>query len=117
MENILRREIELLTDQYKIIKDFLSGAELGIDDLRETLQSFKDSLSKVRLLFALHFQRKYGNVVNIPIEPLMNSIDLSLAVMESNPSKSRMILQTALFASSIKIENVMALLSLFREGI
>ena len=116
LENTLRNELESLLGQYKIIKDYLSGVELSFDNIREQLQSFKDSLSTVRLYLMLHTTRQ-GNPVNISFEPLMNAIDLALAMMESNPSNARQLLQSALFISTIKIEDLMAFLSLIRESI
>ena len=116
LENVLRNELESLIKQYKIIKDYLSGVELDFSNIRERLQSFKDSLSTVRLHLMLRATRQ-GSPVNISFEPLMNTIDLALVTMESEPSNARQILQLALYTSSIKIEDLMAFLSLVRDSV
>lgn len=115
MENTLRNELESLTKRYKIIKDYLSGVELSLSDIREQLQSFKDSLSTVRLHLMLEMARQ-GNLVNISFEPIMNAVDIALVMMESNPSNARQALQLAFSISTVKIEDIMAFLSFIRES-
>lgn len=116
MENILRNELESLIKRYKIIKDYLIGAELSLDDIREQLQSFKDNLSRVRLHLMLQMA-KQGNTVKISFEPIMNAIDIALVLMESDPLNARQSLQLSLAISTVKIEDIMAFLSLIREGL
>jgi hypothetical protein len=116
MENALRYELEALIKDYDVIKDYLSGAELSIDNLREQLQSFKDRLSKVRLYLMIHTEKK-GNMLNLPFDPIMNAIDVALILMEGDPSNARQYFQASLSVSSVKIEDLMAFLSLIRDGI
>jgi len=113
---MLINELESSIKQYKVIKDYLSGAELSFENMREKLQSFKDSLSKIRLYLSVYFMRQQGSPVNISFEPIMNAINLALVMMESNPSNARQIFQMSLTISSIKIEDLMAFLSLIRDG-
>lgn len=115
LENTLRTELDSLIHHYRIIKDYLSGVELTFSNIRERLQSFKDSLSTVRLYLMLQISRQ-GSSVNISFEPIMNAIDIALVMMESNPSNARQTLQLALSISTVKIEDVMAFLSFIRES-
>jgi hypothetical protein len=111
LENSLRSELEALMKQYDVIKDYLSGAELSLDNLREQLQTFKDHLSKVRLHLML-YTGKQGNMMNVSFKPIMDAINLALIAIEADPSNARQYLQLSLSMSNIKIEDLMAFLCL-----
>jgi hypothetical protein len=108
-------EIELLMRDYEIIKNFLKGTQYDLRQIRTTLQSFKDRLSKVRSLLVAYFQIQ-GKHFDFQTRPILDSIDIALLLMEVNPQeidweKARAILQLSLAMSNIKIEDIMSFIS------
>jgi len=117
IRNELRSEIEALEKNYAIIKDVLSGAKYDVSDIKGTLQSFKDNLSKVMSLAIVLSQMKGSRLEN-PFNPLLNQVDFALTLIELYPHENpSSILQLSLALSNIKIENVMSLVSILKKMI
>jgi len=121
IRNELLSEIEALEKNYNIIKDVRSGVTYDLSDIKGTLQSFKDNLSKVNsLLVAFMFVRgsKPEEIIRLPITPLLNNIDLALSMFavfpQSNPSD---VIQISLGLSDVKIENIMSLVSILKTAV
>jgi len=112
-------EINYLEDEYEIIKNFLKGVVIDLLQVRTTLQSFKDRLSKVRLLTAAYFLMTQKQNFNLQTKPVLDSIDMALVLMEINPQLNmqgaRGILQLCLTMSDVKIEDVMSLVSMVKR--
>jgi hypothetical protein len=104
-------EIESLEGDHTIIKNFLAGTEYDLGQIRMTLHSFKNRLSKIRSLLIAYFQMQ-GKSFDFQTRPLQDSIDTALFLIEANPPVSwrnaRAILQLSLGMSNIKIEDVMS---------
>jgi hypothetical protein len=119
--NELISEIAAAEKNYTTIKDILSGAQYEATDVKGVLQSFKDNLSKVSALFlALTSQRASKDVkpTPLPIESFLTGIDFVLVMMDTAPQKNvGSLLQLAFSASNVKIENVMALLSVVKKTV
>jgi len=111
----LRNEISEVEKYYRILKDYLVGAELSIVEVRGCLHSLKEYLSKVRVSLFDIMLAKIGKKVNLPIDDLLDKIDLALILIESNPQQARLIIQTALTLSSIKIEDIVASLGFLKK--
>jgi len=113
----LYSEIESSEKNYYIIKDILSGTIFEHSRVMETLQSFKDNLSKVNSMFGVLSQiQAKGNPILIPINPLLEKLDFALVLLEWYPQQNPgSFIQTALALSNIKIENVMSLLSILKK--
>lgn len=110
----VQSEIALLERDYEIIKNFLSGVEYDLSQIRQTLQSFKDKLSKVRSLIVAYFQMQ-GKNFDFQTSPILESIDMALVLMEYQPKiglqQARLVLQMTLAMANIKIEDVMSFIT------
>ena len=113
----LYSEIETTEKNYAIIKDILSGTILEHSRVKETLQSFKDNLSRVNSLFVVLSQiQAKGSPLSIPINPLLQNIDLALVLIEGYPQQNpSSFIQIALALSNTKIENAMSFLSILKK--
>ena len=113
----LYSEIEASEKNYAIIKDILSGTTLEHSRVKETLQSFKDNLSKANSLFMVLSQiQAKGTQVSMPINPLLQNLDYALVLIEAYPQQNpSSFIQIALALSNTKVENVMSLLSILKK--
>ena len=111
----LKAEISLVQEYYQLLKDYLSGAEYDISEIRGCIHSLKERLSKVRLLYIAYCLERSGKEINLPIDSLLNQMDFALALIESNPQQSRAIIQMALAISPTKIEDIIAFLDFLKE--
>jgi hypothetical protein len=111
-------EIESLEKEYEIIKNVLKGIQYDLSQIRTTLQSFKDRLSKVRSLIIAYFQMQ-GKNFDLQTRPIMDSIDNALVLMEVtnqlNSQKARAILQLTFAMSTIKVEDLISFISTIRK--
>jgi hypothetical protein len=118
MKTELVSEIQALESDYEIIKNFLKGVDYDINQIRTSLQSFKDQLSKVRSLLVAYFQLK-GKNFDFQTRPVLDKIDIALFLIEANPpatwQSARGILQLSLAMSTVKIEDVMSFISTIRK--
>jgi hypothetical protein len=119
--NELSSEIIAAEKNYITIKDILSDAQYEATDVKGVLQSFKDNLSKVSALFlVLSAQRASKDVkpTPLPIDSFLTGIDFVLVMMDTAPQQNiGSLLQLAFATSSVKIENIMALLSVLKKSI
>ena len=96
-------EIQNLEQNYSVIKSFLSGADYDSVTLGETIQSFKDSLSRASA-FVLALYNLKGKRVNIPWDPLFTSLDYALATIAiSSSPKQKAAIKTILSMSEEQI--------------
>ena len=111
-------EINSLENEYEIIKNFLKGTQYDLAQIRAVLQSFKDSLSKVRSLVKAYFEME-GQKYDFQILPILQSVDLAYILMEAyateNIEQIRGILQLCLSMSNTKIEDVMSHISTLKK--
>lgn len=112
----LKDEIENVKRQYAIIKDYLSGAEYELSEVKGCLHKIKEGLSRIRVLYYLHTM-KQGKPVDLPTRDILDGIDMALTLMESNPDRARFALQFSLTISRVKIEDVMAALDILSRFI
>jgi Tat protein secretion system quality control protein TatD with DNase activity len=112
-------EIESLEGDYTIIKNFLTGTEYELKQIRVTLHSFKNRLSKIRSLLVTYFHMQGSFNFNFQTRPLQDSIDTALLLIEANPpvtwQNARAILQMCLTMSTIKIEDTLSFISTLKR--
>jgi hypothetical protein len=110
-------EIQNLEHDYDIIKSFLSGKDYDSLAISETIQLFKDSLSRASA-FVLTLYNLKGKRVNIPWEHLFTNLDYALATIAVSQSlKQKMAVKTILSMSEEQIEQVLAYFSALKESL
>jgi hypothetical protein len=110
-------EILNLEQNYSVIKTFLSGKDYDITTLAQTIQSFKDSLSRASA-FVLALYNLKGKRVNIPWEPLFTSLDYALATVSvSSSQKQKTAVRTILSMSEEQIGQVLSYFSALKESL
>ena len=118
IKNELFCEIQLLEENFKIIRDYLAGAEYEITDIHMALQKFRDGLSRASAYILALYNLRGQKIKNIPWEPLFTNIDYALATMAiSSNQKPRTAVQLALTISEPKIDQVMAYLLTLKESL
>jgi hypothetical protein len=113
-------EIKSLEGDYNIIENFLTGTEYDLGQIRSTLHSFKDRLSKIRSLLLAYF-KMHDKDFDFQTRPLQDNIDLALVLIEANPpvtwKNARAILQLSLAISDVKTEDVMSFISTLKRTV
>jgi hypothetical protein len=83
-------EIHNLEQNYQVIKGFISGKDYDVAVLGNSIQSFKDSLSRASA-FVLALYNLKGKRVNIPWDPLFTSLDYAVATLTSAPKREAVV--------------------------
>ncbi len=118
IKNELLNEIQQLEENYKIIRDYLNGAEYEVTEIHMALQKFKDTLSVASAHILTLYNLKGQKIRTIPWEPLFTNIDYALATLAVSPIKDpRTSVQLALTISEPKIGQVMSYLSALKESL
>lgn len=111
----LLSEIGELEESYKILQDIRLGVTYDVADIRGTLQKLKESLSKVKTLFALYTLMK-GSKFELAVDPFINTFDLALTMISANPLLNPSdVIQTLLSLLPNKIENFMSSLGVLKR--
>ena len=110
-------EIQNLEQNFAVISGFLSGKDYDSITIGQTLQSFKDSLSRASA-FVLALYNLKGKRVSIPWEPLFISLDYAIATISvlSSP-KQKEAVRTILSMSKEQIEQVLSYFAALKESI
>ena len=110
-------EIQNLEQNYTVIRSFLSGKDFDSITIGQTIQSFKDSLSRASA-FVLALYNLKGKRVSIPWEPLFTSLDYALATIGVSSSlKQKEAVKTILSMSKEQIEQVLSYFSALKESL
>lgn len=110
-------EIHNLEQNYSVLGSFISGKDYDSIVVGETLQSFKDSLSRASA-FVLALYNLKGQHVSIPWEPLFTSLDYALATLGVSQSpKQKIAVRTILSMSEEQIEQVLSYFAALKESI
>jgi hypothetical protein len=110
----LLAEIQNLQENYKIIDGFIAGKDYEPIALGTSIQSFKDSLSRASA-FVLALYNLKGRRVNIPWEPLFNSLEYALATITTTPKRDAV--QVILSMSQTQIQQVLNYFYALRESL
>ena len=117
IEQDLIEEIQNLEQNYSVIKSFLSGKDYDNITIGQSVQSFKDSLSRASA-FVLALYNLKGKRVNIPWDPLFTSLDYALATIAvSSSQKQKAAVKTILSMSEEQIGQVLAYFSALKESL
>lgn len=107
-------EIANLEQNYVVIKGFISGKDVEVSALGESILSFKDSLSRASA-FVLALYNLKGERVNIPWEQLFTSLDYALATLTTTPRKAAV--QAILAMADPQMGQVLSYFSALKESI
>jgi len=110
-------EIQNLEQNFAIISGFLSGKDYDSITIGQTIQSFKDSLSRASA-FVLALYNLKGKRVSIPWEPLFTSLDYAVATISVSSSlKQKEAVRTILLMSKEQTEQVLSYFAALKESI
>jgi hypothetical protein len=110
-------EIQNLEQNFAIISVFLSGKDYDSITIGQTIQSFKDSLSRASA-FVLALYNLKGKRVSIPWEPLFTSLDYAVATISVSSSlKQKEAVRTILLMSKEQTEQVLSYFAALKESI
>lgn len=107
-------EIQNLEKNYQVIHGFIAGKDYDVAAVGNSVQSFKDSLSRASA-FVLALYNLKGKRVNIPWEPLFTSLDYALATLTTTPKKTAV--QAILSMAKPQMEQVLAYFSALKEAL
>ena len=110
-------EIQNLERHYAVIESFLSGEDYDSLAIGQTIQLFKDSLSRASA-FVLALYTLKDKRVNIPWEPLFTSLDYALATIAiSSSSKQKEAVKTILSMAQEQTQQVLSYFSALKEAL
>ena len=110
-------EIQNLEQNYMIIKGFLAGKDYDNITIGQSIQSFKDSLSRASA-YVLALYNLKGKRVNIPWDPLFTSLDYALATIGvSSSPKQKAAVRTILSMSHEEIGQVLNYFEALKESL
>jgi hypothetical protein len=110
----LLAEIMNLEQNYTVINGFLQGQDYEVSTLGQSIQAFKDSLSRASA-FVLALYNLKGKRVNIPWEPLFTNLDYAMATLASTPKRAAV--QVILGMAKEQIDQVLSYFSALKESL
>ncbi|MGD6851560.1 MAG: hypothetical protein ACQCN6_05810 [Candidatus Bathyarchaeia archaeon] len=110
-------ETQTLEGNYKIIAGFIAGNDYDPATVGNSIQAFKDSLSRSSAYILALYNLK-GQRVNIPWEPLFTSLDYALATLSTSASvKGRDAVRAVLAMSQEQMGQVMSYFAALKESL
>ena len=107
-------EILNLEQNYKVIQGFIAGKDYDVTVIGQSIQSFKDSLSRASA-FVLALYNLKGKRVNIPWEPLFTNLDYALATLTTAPKRGAV--QVILGMAKEQMDQVLSYFSALKESL
>jgi len=107
-------EILNLEQNYQVIEGFMAGKDYDVSVLGQSIQSFKDSLSRASA-FVLALYNLKGKRVTIPWEPLFTNLDYALATLTTAPKRAAV--QVILDIAQEQIQQVLSYFSALKESL
>jgi len=107
-------EILNLEQNYKVIEGFMAGKDYDVSVIGQSIQSFKDSLSRASA-FVLALYNLKGKRVNIPWEPLFTNLDYALATLTTTPRREAV--QVILGMAKEQMDQVLSYFSALKESL
>jgi len=92
----------------------MAGKDYDVSVLGQSIQSFKDSLSRASA-FVLALYNLKGKRVNIPWEPLFTNLDYALATLTTAPKRAAV--QVILGMAQEQIQQVLSYFSALKESL
>ncbi|MCW3999012.1 MAG: hypothetical protein NWE93_02085 [Candidatus Bathyarchaeota archaeon] len=113
----LLAEIQVLEQNYRLINQFVAGKDYDPATVGNSIQVFKDSLSRASA-YVLALYNLKGKRVNIPWEPLFTSLDYALATLSVSASvKQRDAVRTILAMSHEQMGQVLSYFEALKESL
>jgi len=113
----LLAEIQTLGQNYQVLSGFILGSAYDPLTIGNSIQTFKDSLSRASA-FVLALYNLKGRRVNIPWEPLFTSLDYALATISVSASiKQRDAVRTILAMAKEQMAQVMSYFAALNESL
>ncbi len=113
----LLAEIQTLGQNYQVLSGFILGSDYDPLTIGNSIQTFKDSLSRASA-FVLALYNLKGRRVNIPWEQLFTSLDYALATISVSASiKQRDAVRTILAMAKEQMAQVMSYFSALNESL
>lgn len=113
----LLAETQTLEQNYRVIAGFVQGNDYDPATIGNSIQAFKDSLSRASA-FVLALYNLKGRRVNIPWEQLFTSLDYALATLTTSSSiKGRDAVRAILAMSQEQMGQVMAYFAALKESL
>jgi hypothetical protein len=110
-------EFQNLEQNFAVISGFLSGKDYDSITIGQTIQSFKDSLSRASA-FVLALYNLKSKRVSIPWEPLFTSLDYAVATISvSSSPKQKEAVRTILLMSKEQMGQVLSYFAALKESI
>ena len=110
----LLAEILNLEQNYKVIAGFMAGQDYDVAVIGQSIQSFKDSLSRASA-FVLALYNLKGKRVNIPWEPLFTNLDYAMATLTTAPKIAAV--QVILGMAKEQMDQVLSYFSALKESL
>lgn len=107
-------EIQKLEENYTVIRNFVAGQDYEVSTIGNSLQTFKDSLSRASA-FVLALYNLKGKRVNIPWEQLFTSLDYALATLSTAPRKEAIV--AILSMAAPQMEQVLSYFAALKESL
>jgi hypothetical protein len=107
-------EIQKLEENYRVIRNFVAGEDYEVSTIGNSLQAFKDSLSRASA-FVLALYNLKGKRVNIPWEQLFTSLDYALATLSTAPRKEAIV--AILSMAAPQMEQVLSYFAALKESL
>ena len=113
----LQAEIQTLEQNYRVLSGFTSGSDYDPLTVGNSIQTFKDSLSRASA-YVLALYNLKGRRVNIPWEPLFTSLDYALATLTTSATiKQRDAVRAILAMAQDQMRQVMSYFSALKESL
>ncbi len=113
----LLAEIQTLEQNYRVLSGFTSGSDYDPITVGNSIQTFKDSLSRASA-YVLALYNLKGRRVNIPWEPLFTSLDYALATLTTSATiKQRDAVRAILAMAQDQMSQVMSYFSALKESL
>ncbi|MGE5555143.1 MAG: hypothetical protein ACM3UY_02610 [Methanocella sp.] len=110
-------EIQVMNENYRIIAGFISGQDYDPATIGNSMQTFKDSLSRASA-YVLALYNLKGRRVNIPWESLFTSLDYAIATLSVSASiKQRDAVRSTLAMSHEQMKQVLNYFAALKESL
>ncbi len=107
-------EIQVLQQNYQVINGFLAGKDYEVSIIGNSIQAFKDSLSRASA-YVLALYNLRGMRVNIPWEQLFTSLDYAIATLTTAPQRAAV--EAILGMAKPQMETVMSYFAALKQSI
>ncbi|MCL2359240.1 MAG: hypothetical protein LBH74_03145 [Nitrososphaerota archaeon] len=110
-------EIQILEQNYQVLWAFISGSDFDPSTVGNSIQSFKDSLSRAST-YVLALYNLKGQRIDIPWESLFSSLDYALAMLSASATvKQRDTVRMTLTMSKEQMQQVLTYFAALKQSI